>query len=385
MEGDEVMGKDLKGKEIGEGITQLKNKKYVARFTNLVGKRVEKRFNTIPEAKKWLAESKYESEHGCIASSIDMTVDAWFDYWLSTLDSSIRWNTKRIYRDRYNYRIKEHIGKILLSKIKPLHCQQVLDASFKKGDAQESMQKIRAIMRSMFDLAVENELIPRNPITKSVKAGKREKKPRVVLTKEQQTEFLRLAKGFEYYDDYLFVLNTGIRCGELMALKWSDVDWEKRTITINGTMYYRKDIKEFVENAPKTKSSHRTIPLTMIAYNILEKKKKERNENPISNMQFHKHIFLNSLGKPTINTTYNVPLAKIARWMGIERFSIHSLRHTFATRCIEVGMKPKVLQAILGHSRIETTMDLYVHVTDETLHEEMEIFEQNCGILDEVI
>ena len=89
----------------------------------------------------------------------------------------------------------------------------------------------------------------------------------------------------------------------------------------------------------------------------------------------HEYVFLNSKGKPTHKKIYDRTLNRIAEKMGIETFSMHSLRHSFATRCIEAGMKPKTLQKILGHSKISMTMDLYVHVTEDEAAKEMGKFE----------
>ena len=97
-------------------------------------------------------------------------------------------------------------------------------------------------------------------------------------------------------------------------------------------------------------------------------------------MQFEDFIFVNRNGVLTKNTTYDSHIRKIAAKAGIETFSMHTFRHTFATRCIEAGMKPKTLQQILGHSNINITMNLYVHVTDDEKKREMKKFEEMNGL-----
>ena len=141
------------------------------------------------------------------------------------------------------------------------------------------------------------------------------------------------------------LLQTGLRTGEMVGLRWSDVGLENRLLTINRSMEYRHSTGEWRIGEPKSKSGYRTIPLTEEAVEILKLQKQK-------------------------NRTFKViPM----EWTGIDRFSMHVLRHTFATRCIEAGMKPKTLQTILGHSNIGITMNLYVHTTEEQKHKEIDL------------
>lgn len=361
------MGKDLKGKELGKGICQRKDGRYMARITLRNGKRTQMYFDKFKQAEKWLIDTRYDDEHGNIQSS-NMTVDTWFDFWLNTLHADVRYNTKRNYQSYYNRRIKETIGCMLISDVKPLHCMAVLNEAKLKGDSHGSMVKTRSVMSSLFSTAVENELINKSPVTKSVKAAQTPKKERTVLTEQQQKEFLEIAKPHSHYEEFMFVLYTGLRAGELQGLKWSDVDWKEKTIHIQRTMYYDDDKKEFYENPTKTNAGDRIIPLTNAAFDILESRRHRKLVN------FHKwdFVFLNSEGNITPTKTYNKILKSIVKQMGIEKFSMHNLRHTFASRCIELGMTPKVLQKLLGHERIAMTMDLYVHVSGEVLRSEIE-------------
>jgi len=121
------MGKDLKGKECGPGICQRKDKKYAARFLNQRGIRKEKHFKTLPEARNWLAEAKYEDMHGLASAGSDMTVDEWFNYWMENLICDLAPNTKRNYRERYEHNIQPVIGRMKLADVKPMHCKIVLN------------------------------------------------------------------------------------------------------------------------------------------------------------------------------------------------------------------------------------------------------------------
>lgn len=121
------MGKNLKGKEIGKGLCQRKDGKYAARYTAKDGSRREKHFDTLPDARNWLADVQYEDKHDVYSPTSDMTVDAWFDFWINNLICDLAPNTKRNYRERYKNNIQPVIGSMSLCDVKPMHCKIVLN------------------------------------------------------------------------------------------------------------------------------------------------------------------------------------------------------------------------------------------------------------------
>ena len=121
------MGKNLKGKECGTGICQRKDGFFEARFTDKRGKRRKKYFKTLPDARNWLADAKYEDRHNDVFIDTDMTVDTWFEYWQKNIVCDRAPNTKRNHRERYTQNIQPVIGKMLLSEVKPMHCKMVLN------------------------------------------------------------------------------------------------------------------------------------------------------------------------------------------------------------------------------------------------------------------
>lgn len=370
------MGKDLKGKELGAGICQRKDGKYAARFVGKNKKRVEKHFEKVSEAKKWLVEAKYEDEHSNIGASSQMTVNAWFDFWIHEIkEKTTRHNTVRNYRERYDHNIRDVLGDMIISEVKPMHCQQVLNLMEKKYKG-STMEQCRITMASMFFYAVENQIIPTNPVTKSVKCPKKIEKKVHFLTLDEQEKFLKAAKGTSNYYQFALILQTGLRTGEMIGLKWEDIDFKNRTISIKRTMEYRYGSQDFRIGEPKSKHGYRTIPMTQTAYEILKTKEKEKSTRKICDLRYKDFVFINRKGLPTKNSTYDSTIYKLADKAGIKRFSMHTLRHTFATRAIEAGIRPKTLQEILGHANIGITMNLYVHVTEEEKEKEIKKFEQ---------
>ncbi len=370
------MGKNLKGKELGVGISQRKDERYSARFVTSCGKRVEKYFDFYQDARRWLAEARLLDEHGSeTPASVGTTVNDWFNYWMVNIkEKTVRPNTSRNYRERYKQNIKPRIGGMLMCDVKPMHCQVILN-NMVDDYAGSTIYQTLLTLYNMFQCAFENSLIVSNPVTRSVKLPKTIEKKVRFLTLEEQRLFFEAAEHTSNYYQYLFVLNTGVRTGEMVGLKWEDLDFDRRIISIRRSMEYRASVGEWCAGPPKTKMSRREIPMTDECMHLLLEIKNMRDLGRYVEEEFEDFVFINRNGKPTKNSTYDANIAKLTKKAGIERFSMHTLRHTFATRCIEAGMRPKTLQQILGHSNINITMNLYVHVTDEEKAKEMQKFE----------
>ncbi len=288
------MGKNLKGKELGRGITQRKDGKYSAKFSNTNGKRIEKYFDKLSEARKWLEEAKYEDKHGDISSSVNMTVNAWFNYWITEIKGkTLRYNTINMYTDRYNKNIKDIIGNIIVSDVKPMHCQNILNIMDNQGYAASTIDKTKFTMFNIFSSAAENDIIMLNPVTKSVKCPNKAKKETRVLTVEEQERFLQAAKSSKNYLQYLLVLQTGLRVGELRGLKWEDIDFINRVIYVKRSIGYNTSAKEFVIGEPKSKFGYRDIPMTQTTYNLFMEIKKKKTNQRIYSMEYAGIIFLN--------------------------------------------------------------------------------------------
>lgn len=367
------MGKDLKGKELGVGITQQKDGLYSARFVDKYGKRRQRRFKKLQECRQWIADTTYIDEHSDISQVSDMMVDAWFEYWIDIKKRTVRPNTVRNYTERYENNIKAIIGKMLLSDVKPIHCQKIF-LEMADDYKTSTIYQTRITLYNMLEFAKENDVIRYNPCKKSVKSdmGKPSEK-KEALTIDTQKRFLEGTAGTSYENQYRFILQTGLRTGELIGLQWKDIDFEKKTLTIQRSMEYRYKVGEWRIGEPKSKSGYRTVPLTEEAIRILKDQKEKNKKIKIIPIEWREFVFLCKKGTPVKNSTYDSALFKICDKVSINRFSMHILRHTFATRCIEAGMKPKTLQNILGHSRIGITMDLYVHTTEDEKQKEIEL------------
>lgn len=396
MKGVQNMGKNLKGRECGKGICQRKDGKYTARFCARDGKRHERHFDTLPEARNWLTDAQYENKHGVVLVDREMTVDRWFAYWIDNLICDLAPNTRRNYRERYINNIQPIIGSMVISDVKPMHCKTVLNR-METTYAGSTIRQMYITMGTMFKAALMNDMIAKHPMD-----GVRYSKPvRAVddikfLTVEEQRMFLKAAERSHNYRQYALLLETGLRTSEMIGLTWDSIDWKRRTLTINKTLEYRHKQGYWRAGPPKTQKSYRTIPLTDRAYSILQECYLERELRKESNLLSQileyidrrtgetKYLVMRDLvfinwrtGEPAKNSSYDTHLYKLCDEAGIKRFCMHALRHTYATRAVESGMPPKVLQKLLGHASIKTTMDRYVHVTDDSMADAVRQFEMS--------
>lgn len=382
------MGKDLKGRPLGIGLSQRKDGRYQARFTSKRRVRVEKNFSKITDAREWLEKEKYLDT--CFIQGT-MTVNDWYESWIANFKEGIvRDSTVDGYKQRYKHNIKFQLGNMNLSDVKQIHCQTLLTNMFNSGKYSSGTIKLTAVtLHAMFQGAVENDYIQRNPATGlKIKTRDNEDKEKRVLTREEEAVFKEYAKGTLYYNAYCFVLETGLRAGEISGLQWDDIDFDLKYLFVKRTMLQDYKKGGFYTGSPKTQSSKRKVPLTDKAIEILNEQKKLQNKNKFNNTKWNTKwnglVFTTVNGNPVGCSTYRNMMIRIVANINKDRMInnpnnyiefkhcyMHSLRHTFATRCIEKGIQPKTLQRILGHSTIQTTMDLYVHVTDEFMCEEI--------------
>lgn len=388
------MGKNLKGKECGKGICQRKDGLYNARFVNKQGIRKEKNFTTLPQARNWLADMQYAQQHESVFVPTDMTVDTWFEYWVNNIISDLAPNTRRNYQDRYIFNIQPVIGSMPIASVKPLHCKMVLNQMEEKY-AGSTIRQTYITMGTMFRSALMNDMIPKHPMD-GVRYSKPVRAPDDIkfFTVDEQKRFLEVAQRSHNFPQYALILETGLRTGEVIGLTWDAVDLGRRTLTVNKTMEFRYKQDFWRAGPPKTEQSYRTIPLTNRACEILEEVKSrragikeapdlartleymDRRTGERAQLVMRDLVFINfRTGMPSKNSSYDTHLYKLCDEAGIKRICMHALRHTYATRAIESGMQPKVLQKFLGHASLKTTMDRYVHVTDDSMQLAIQQFE----------
>lgn len=371
------MGKDLKGKELGVGLSQRKDGLYQARYSDRWGKRKTIYGKNLRELRKELAEAIAGNENYTSIKD-EITLDRWFDRWMEVYkEKSIRPNTKREYTHIYKKNISPYLGSKMINSLVKSDIQRLIDRASDNNYAYERQNKIKVILRDMLQRAIEDNLIVNNPANGIKLRADKEVKTKS-LTSDEQAVFFDYCRNTFYDNLFNIAVNTGLRPGELFALQTSDIDLENGFIDINKTLVYQKylddDKKTFHVEPPKTKQSYRKVPINSICRKYMEEQMKLKDvvsqKRP---KQQNDYLFVTKFNTPLNSVIYSDAIKAVIRQINLTRafdnqfeiFSGHTFRHTFATRCFENGIDAKVVQSYLGHASLKMTMDLYTHVTEE--------------------
>ena len=330
-----------------------------------------------------------------------LTLDEWYSVWFNQVkihkikETSIA-PMKRVYKRTFGF----YLGSQRIKNIKPLNIQQSLNAMHESGIATSTLKDALVQVRDCMEYALANQLVLTNPcIAIEIPWSIPKSEEEIALTQEEQTDFLSYMEDSWYKELFYFMCLSGVRVGEAGALKWSNVDFERKTITIKGSLscQYCEGVKRMMITSPKTVNSIRTIPFLGEMEEILisQKKKQERLKKELgdrfrSDGEFEDIVFTTSMGSPCVRYIVQKEINKyLARRKEedtalairegraprtFRKFHPHTLRHTFATRCFEKKMEPKVVQKLMGHSNISITMNIYTHVLDSVMDSELEKF-----------
>ena len=377
------MGKSLNGKELGKGISQRKDGLYQGRFVNRFGKKQTLYAKTLKDIRQKLRNAQYEDEKALNVVTKEITLDEWYKVWMATCKKNCRESTKATYAGQYK-RIQKVLGWRKLTSLNLIIIQQAINELGTDNQRKET----KKILVDMLSKAVDADLLIKNSARMvNTVISKEEKKERRVLTIRETSIFLEYTKDTFYYDLYILALETGMRIGELMGLKWSEIDYDKSVLYVRRSLcYFRRDGKYVFEwHDTKTHNSKRVIPLTKQAVKALKRQWIRRQSILLKNAsevqeEYRDLIFVTKNNRPTqqfiVAECIDVAIRRIRKdYPEFERFSPHCFRHTFATRAIERGMQPKILQKLLGHGSLQTTMDLYCHVTEDTLYDAMSLMD----------
>lgn len=355
-------------RKLPKGISK-KGKLYYARLTSKrTGKRYGRYFDDLQSAKLWREEQIALEKIGLGGVSSDMTVDYWFNQWIDLQTGILKHTTIANYKWYYKSSIQPVIGQRRLSDVKSSDCSRVLKQMI-NSHATSSIKQTRAAMSAMFQYAVDDNRMLKNPVGKTVKIPKGidalEKKERhLYVTEDEERKFFEAAKGSWLYNPCKLALETGLRVSEIIGLTWDEIDFEKGYINISHILQFDTNIKRWKFTPPKTSNAIRSIKMTNACREILLAAKEElkHKETPID-ARWKELVFLGTDSEPKKNTSYYGGIRTICKRAGVEPFSMHSLRHTFATQCVAAGILPKSLQCIMGHADISTTWNFYVHAS----------------------
>jgi len=353
----------------GEGsITRHKKSGlYMARYTVQTPagpKRKTVYGRTREEAADELAKALANRASGMVFEDENVTVGEYLDSWLK---GSVRGSVRKSTFERYEIAVRVHIkpalGRLKLKKLTPAHVQSLYQDKLDAGFAPASVNKLHVVLHKALSQAVEWHMVPRN-IAKVVKAPKPVPQEMRPLSAEETRCLLEAARGDRLEALYVLAVITGMRQGELLALRWQDVELENATISVRRTL--TKSGTHLLLGEPKTKKSRRTIHLTETAVQALRELLARQMQDMQRLGDFYRDqglVFASEVG--TLINPSNLRMrsfASLLKRAGLPQIRFHDLRHTCATLLFSRNVHPKYVQELLGYSNIAITLDTYSHV-----------------------
>ena len=393
-----VRRKDRNGRVLKDGEYQRPNGTYEYRWREN-GKRYYVYGRTLDELREKEKEVVVERSMGIRADARTLTVNDIYDNWVQ-LKKGLKDNTFKNYQYMYMQFVWDDLGQKKIYSLKRSDIRRFYNRlADEKGLKVATIDNIHTVLHQVLDMAVEDEYIRSNPSDQALKELRQSCRDdvgqRKALTLDEQLllmRFLSLNNRYRRWWPLVTVMiEGGLRAGEVTGLRWEDINLEEGTISINHTLvYYSKENGklDFAVNTPKTLAGQRVIPMTQnMKQAFLQEKEFQEFNNIHCQVEIDGYtdfIFVNMVGNVQHHTAINKVLKRIIKACNdrvkkqieegkldeeeavfLPDFSCHSLRHTCATRLCEAGTNIKVIQDMLGHADIETTMNIYVEATKD--------------------
>lgn len=397
--------KDSRGRVLKENESQRKDGSYDYRWRTSDGKRHSVYATTLDELREKVKDISKDTSDGIRVSNKKITLNNVFNLWLE-LKKGLKPNTRQNYIYMYKHFVENDIGNQQIATLKKSDIRRFYNRLIDdRGLKVATVDNIHTIIHQVIDIAVEDGYLRTNICDKALKELKQSRnlftEKKKALTVDEQTLFLDFIKNNDtykhWYPVFALMLGTGLRVGEATGLRWEDVNFDDNLIDVNHTLvYYQKEqgISSFGINTPKTRSGYRTVPMIESVKEALIQEKNNQEETGIMCSAkidgYTNFIFVNRFGNTQNYSTLNKALRRIIRDCNNEildradeneevlllpHFSCHVLRHTFTTRLCESGINIKVIQTVLGHADVSTTLDVYADVTKDLKKAEMINFE----------
>jgi integrase len=290
------------------------------------------------------------------------TVGTFLDEWVLSIKSSVRIRTFEKYDALIRKHLVPHLGRIKLEKMTPSDVQRLLDLKLASGVHPRTVLNIRALLSYALNDAIRWGLLTRNSaaLVRSPKIPRQEMK---VWTEEQARTFLDCCSGKRLGALYTLALFTGMRRGELCALRWSDLDLDGGVLTVARSLQ-RTCTKGLVFEEPKTAKGRRSISLAPVVVAALRSHRKRQLQRRLAAGPSWKDqdlTFSTGIGTPLDPRNLALDYDRMIEKAEVPRIRFHDLRHTFATIGLAQGVHPKVMSDMLGHAKVSMTLDTYSH------------------------
>jgi len=317
-----------------------------------------------PDVSSQLTAAQRKVDEGLPLPSERLTVAAFLVRWLATIKPALRPNTYRRYEQFVRMHISPALGRITLTKLTPDQLQELYAAKLEAGLSPTTVRHLHAAAHKALKQATRWGLVARNVAT-VVEVPRMVRHEMATLTPEEAQRVIEAARGERLGAVYTLALTTGMRRGELLGLRWRDVDLERGAVQVRASLQWTKEGPAFAE--PKTERSRRQITLAKIAIDTLRAHRLAQAEERLRRgpaWEDNDLVFANEVGRPVYpNNMVRRSFEPLLKRAGVRRVRFHDLRHSAATLLLAEGVHPKIVSEMLGHSQIAMTLDLYSHVT----------------------
>ena len=310
-----------------------------------------------------LDEAANDLRHGMLAVGPNVTLQEYLENWLEHVHKPlVRLSTYLNYRKLLKNYIVPGLGKVKMHRLTPQQVQAFYSKKISDGLSPKTVNNIHGVLHKALDNAVKWNILPRN-VCDAVTPPRIPRKEKNVLTKEQAQLLLQEVKAHRLEALLALAITTGMREGELLALRWQDISFEDRSLQVKRAVSYLKEYG-YVESEPKTAKSRRTIKLPVFVIEILKRhraQQEERQREAGSVWMSKDLVFTNAQGYYFSSSTMRKVFRRFLISIGLPHMRFHDLRHSAATILLTMKVHPKVVQEILGHSQIAMTLDVYSH------------------------
>src|SRR5215204_5114261 len=348
----------------GEGtIYRRKDGKWTTQYTVYTGegrKRKTLYGKTRSEVAAKLAKAISDREGGLVFDAGTLKLGDYLDRWLAnSVKGTVRQRTWERYEQIARVHIKPALGRLKLKSLTPAHVRSLYREKLDAGLAPRTVQYVHTTLHKALKDAVSDGLVPRN-VTEGIRAPRPKKKEVNALSPDQAHAFLSAARGDRFEALYVVAVHCGLRKGELLGLRWDDVDLEAGTLAVRRTLSETRDGPIF---EPPKNGKGRNVPLTGAAVGAL-REHLARQMREIGDEYEDKGLVFasqtgNTMSASNVVNRHFKPLLKRAK---LPRIRPHDLRYTCATLLLIKGVHPKYVQELLGHANISITLDTYSHV-----------------------
>jgi len=303
---------------------------------------------------------------GVAISTDRQTVKTFLTRWLSEVVSQRnKTRTYEGYERIVELYLTPSLGTIPLGKLGPQHVQHMVNELVAKGLAPNTIRNVRAVLRRALNQAMRWRLVTYNAAS-LVETPRIEQEEMSALTEQQARALLRTLKGDRLEALYRVALSLGLRRGEVLGLRWEDIDFEAATLRVAQTLQ-RTRTKGLIISTPKTKSSLRSLSIPRVLLAALKNHKEQQDREGLDNP--HNLVFISTKGTPIDPDDITHRFKAFVKEAGLpDDIHFHSLRHSCATLLLAQGVPMYVVKEILGHSQISTTMR-YTHPTPDTMRD----------------